>query len=449
MNSELFKRMVWQLPELLGGILVLVMPLSLFWPLGQPAASGILPMYVTPGVYFTDVAAGLLIAACGIRSARLWNGANFRSQTANLKIVLPLLALVVLGFLSIPWALSPGLALYTTLRWLLALGVYLAWLSLTAPVEKFILPFMLGLGLQCLIGGLQFATKSPLGIPGELALAIDQPRAAVIWLEGSNWLRAYGLTFHPNVLGGFLAAGLILGLPYLQRGWVRILWLVLGIGLVLTFSRSAWMAAAVTLPLAAGWIAMRRPEMRRALLLTLGIAGAAGVIVGIILFQPIVSRLNIAGSFSEYTSLSGRGELIGLSLQTILHRPLNGIGAGNFPLAALSPAIHDVAHSVHLVALLLAAEVGLAGGFLWYILWLAPVFGLEKWLRGNAMLPVATAAAWFALGLVGLWDSYPWSLEAGRLFAVTLLAWCVKSGITAGLSQKVGPKGFIHWEGKH
>ncbi len=407
-----------------AGALLLLMPLSVFWQLGAPAAQGVLPLYVAPGIFLTDLAAALMILASLPRQGAAWRALfrRWRSPVV-LRSLAPLAALALLGFMTAPWALSPGLAVYTSARWLLAMGVYLAWLAQPRRMETLAPVFLAGLGLQAMVGALQFLFKGPLGLPGELALRVDQSRAAVIYVDGSSWLRAYGLTFHPNVLGGFLAVGLLVCLPLLDRWFFRFLWWGLAAGLALTFSRSAWLAAAVTLPPLAAWLAWKQPAMRRPLLVTLGVAAGAGLLGGALLARPILGHLDVFASLSEYTSISARGELIDVALRTILSHPFTGIGAGNFPLAALGANIHDVAHSVHHVALLLASEVGAPGAGLWYWLWLAPVLSLEKRLRSPRPWPVALAAAWFALGFIGLWDSYPWSLDSGRLLTVTLLAW--------------------------
>ena len=70
------------------------------------------------------------------------------------------------------------------------------------------------------------------------------------------------------------------------------------------------------------------------------------------------------------------------------------------------------------VPMLLASEIGMLGGILWYILWIAPTLWAGRVAWGEDAWLVVLLAAWFALGLIGLWDSYPWSLEAGWLLAV-------------------------------
>lgn len=427
MKKAATKRVVsWQyaIHDFAGILFILLMPFSIFWPLEKSISPEILPIYGSAGIYLTDLGAFLLIlvSAVGIWKTQKGEGKRLRFSK-QMFIFLPLLLIPLLGLITAPWAMDPGLAFYTAVRWFLALAVFFAWQYQGFNTERLMRVFLIGLAVQAVIGILQVIMKSPLGLPGEMALSIDRPRAAVLWLEDSAWLRAYGLTFHPNVLGGFLAVGLILGLRELKSWWGRILWWLMAAGLVLTFSRSAWLAGGLLIIPLAIWLYRQKTDLRKSLLITLGAAVGIGAVGAILLAAPILSRFDVFSSLEEYTSISGRGELMTLALQSISQHPLNGIGAGNFPLLAARSDIHDVAHSVHHVALLLGAEIGAVGIVLWYWLWLSPVLTLGKKNRAITPQLLSVIAAWLAVGLISLWDSYPWSLEAGRLLSVTLLAW--------------------------
>jgi len=412
------------------------MPFSIFLPLKKSISPEILPIYGSAGIYLTDISSFFLIltSAVGIWKSRNTerNSLHFSKQ---MLIFLPLLLIPLLGLITAPWAMEPGLAFYTAVRWFLALAVFFTWQYRGFNTERLMRVFLIGLAMQAVIGILQVIMKSPLGLPGEMALSIDRPRAAVLWLEDSAWLRAYGLTFHPNVLGGFLAVGLILGLRELKSWWGRILWWLMAAGLVLTFSRSAWLAGGLLIIPLAVWLYRQKTDLCKSLLITLGAAVGIGAIGAIVLAEPILSRFDVFSSIAEYTSISGRGELMTLALQSINQHPLNGIGAGNFPLLAARSEVHDAAHSVHHVALLLGAEIGAVGTALWYWLWLSPVLTLGKKTRVITPKLLSVTTAWLAVGLISLWDSYPWSLEAGRLLSVTLLAWIYRETNLLTLSK--------------
>ena len=80
---------------------------------------------------------------------------------------------------------------------------------------------------------------------------------------------------------------------------------------------------------------------------------------------------------------------------------------------------------VHNVPLLLAAEVGAVSAGLWLWLWLAPIRLLGGRLA-TAPWAMALLAAWLALGMIGLLDSYPWGLNAGQLLTALLLGLLVR-----------------------
>lgn len=410
--------------NILGAFFVLMLPFSSFFPLGDSVDPEIIPIYGSVGLYLTDIAITLVIIAGVIVTLKRKASLRSRFYFGGVGYV-PIFLIPLLGCLTIPWALNLNLALYSAIRWTLTLLVFLAWQVLETDNRQLIRVFLYGLAFQAVVGILQVINRGPLGLPTEMALAVDRPRAAVLWLEGQAWLRAYGLTFHPNVLGGFLAVGLVLGLPEVKNWAGRIVWWVMLAGLLVTFSRSAWLAAGLTvLPLGI-WLYRQYADLRKPLLIILGAAAGLGLIGGAVLQAPILSRFNIFSSFSEYTSISARGELMNLAIQSIRQNPVTGIGAGNFPLLTLHSNVHDAAHSVHNVSLLLGAEIGIVGAALWYWLWMGPIFSVVKGLRSVNAQTLALAAAWFAIGLIALWDSYPWSLEAGRMLSVTLLAWLV------------------------
>jgi O-antigen ligase len=336
---------------------------------------------------------------------------------------MPLLLLIALAALSIPFAMSQKLALYSAFRWLLAFVLYLALVQMDVPSEKVTLIFLGGLAVHAVIGLAQVLHQGAIGLPGELIPGWDQSRVAAIQIGDQWWLRAYGLTFHPNVFGGFMMVGLILGLPMLRRPTFIPLWMLFFLGLLFSFSRSALMATMLILPLFAGWMIWRRENMRRPVLIAVGLLLFLGMIFSLLQFEQIQARLSVFTLSSERGSWLGRGELIATAFRAIESRPLTGLGAGNFPLAVLLTDIQEIPHAVHNIPLLLAAEIGIVGGLVWLWLWLWPGYTLAALNKSADPRLISLIGSWMALGIVGLWDFYPWGLNAGRLLAVTLIAW--------------------------
>lgn len=414
-RKKLFQWMVY--------ILLLLMPITVYWPLTEPVTPGIYGMYVTPGVYLTDVVvlAVIILGVANIRTLQEQNPIIVVSRS-QAYLTFPLFAICLFGVLTTPFALSPILAAYTSLRWLLAFCLFWVLIKSHVIFERAVLAFIAGLCIHVLVGLGQFLTRGPLGLPGELALQINQPGAARVTANGVQWLRAYGLTFHPNVLGGFLIVGMIMGLPLLKKPYLRLVWMILVAGLLLTFSRSAWLAAVVVLPIVIGWLLWKRNDLRRPIAVTLGVLVLLSAMGIVLLWNPIIRRLNPTSSFAEYTSLSGRGELMRIAIEAIKNHPFTGVGAGNFPLAVQSSESLVKPHYVHNVAMLLAGEVGVISGMSWLWLWIVPTAILERQLKKNPLWSIALVGAWFSIGIISLWDFYPWALESGRLLSVTILA---------------------------
>jgi len=104
------------------------------------------------------------------------------------------------------------------------------------------------------------------------------------------------------------------------------------------------------------------------------------------------------------------------------------VGQGNFALALYRLAPQAVSYyssfaPVHVVLLLVTAELGLPGGFLWLCLIGSPWLAL--WLRRRRveMTPwwAGLSAALAALTVVSFLDHYLWSFQQGRL--MLMLVW--------------------------
>ena len=245
----------------------MTLPTLVYRPLAATPAPGILDVFVRPGAYLTD----LVIVAVLLIGLASWRGSG--PLRSHLTLLLPLLALAGLALFGAPLALSPAVAGYTALRWALAAALFVVLVAGDLPLRGLLAGLLAGVAINAVLAVAQVVAQAPLGLPGELTLPREASGAAVI--GAARWLRPYGLTFHPNVLGGLLVVGLLAMLPRLSRFYVKLLWWLCWAALLLTVSRSAWLALALTLPLAAGWLFVRSPGLRRPLAITA--AGSAAV----------------------------------------------------------------------------------------------------------------------------------------------------------------------------
>ena len=124
-----------------------------------------------------------------------------------------LAGLALLATLSALWAPLGWLRLYQAARLWLLFGLFLV----VATVSEARLALAWGLlisgTIQASIGLAQFALQRTLGLAdlGELVMRPGWSGASVITVSGVPTLRAYGLTQHPNLLGGYLMVAVSIG----------------------------------------------------------------------------------------------------------------------------------------------------------------------------------------------------------------------------------------------
>jgi putative inorganic carbon (HCO3(-)) transporter len=353
----------------------------------------------------------------------------------------PLVGLLLLGALGTAFAVDPLYAGYQTLRLLYLLLLYL--LLVNAPLAQggVAWPLAAGMVLQAIFALPQFVLGRSLGLRrlGEVTVDAAWPGASVVMVGEERWLRAYGLTQHPNLLAGCLVAMLlVVGGYYLtQRGWKRLLLLsALGLGfaaLLLTFSRAAWLGmvlgsgAALVLLL---WARQREqwlPSWQTIGLLaaTLSLIGGAFVAVNWPLIQP---RLGLTNQGTEIRSVEARALQLPAARELIQMRPVLGVGLGNYPIALYRLAKEMVAdypvyQPVYNVPLLVLAELGLLGGILWLGVILLPWLGLwmRRWQVRITPWWAGLSGALLALTAISFLDYYVWTAHQGRLILWVVL----------------------------
>jgi len=370
--------------------------------------------------------------------------------------------LALLATASVLWAPMPSLALYQAARLWLLLAVFLVVATTSESRGLLAWGLVISGAIQAGIGLAQFSLQRTLGLRklGEIVMRPEWSGASVITVDGVPTLRAYGLTQHPNLLGGILmvatliGAGLVMGMgsgvgaraslsdavavgkprpSEARRRLTPIIAIFLTalcfIGLLLTFSRAAWLGTA------AGGLAMlllllRRTASKRvawpaaaALVAVLAVIGAAFLVTQWPLLRP---RLGLSVEGVEIRSVDERAGLERSALTLIREHPLVGVGYGNFSIALWqrkSPALeaYPIYQPVHQVPLLAVAELGVPGGLFWLILALGPWIAIWRRRRTwpTAGMPAGMAAsvagALAALTVVSWFDFYPWFSQQGRL----------------------------------
>jgi hypothetical protein len=343
-------------------------------------------------------------------------------------------ALAGLAAASSVWAPHPELALLQGAH----LAIWVAFAIVVAlvqvPPQRMAAVFVLGLLVQVVVGVAQAMTQGNIGLwaLGELRIRPGPPWSTITD-GGWQFLRVYGLSSHPNVLAGHFAIGLVMcwslafGRRPAEQARLIVVWAALFVTLLLTFSRSGLLGAVVAMTVGAIW--MSRASVGR-LIAGLGSRLAVCAAITIVLFVWVLRSYLSAGGLTDLVlrqdGANARFGLIRVALRLFADHPIGGVGARNFSGAtrAIAPD-QSVLDSVHNVPLLIGAELGLLG--------LVPVgvvvailirVGWSRWTARPVDFwhgPVAGGLA--ALGLISLFDHYPWSVPEGGLLGAWLVGW--------------------------
>lgn len=293
----------------------------------------------------------------------------------------------------------------------------------------------LGLIVQAVVVIGQTLIQRPVGLQtlGEFEIRPGRRGLSIVQSGEAELMRPYGLTIHPNVIGGYLVVGLLAQAGYLVRGsqgeqraalwrWlVRLAVALIGLWAVcLTFSRSAWGALLIGLGVIA-LASLRRGADRLSTRLSMGriliVAGSATLVaVAFVLAYSdfIWARAGVGAEETEQISIASRRVFGEMALRVWRDHPLAGTGVGTFPweardLIARGPLRGQLAaENVHSVPLLALSELGLVGFALYYG---TLAFGaILVWRTVRDPFAVGLAAGAVALAAVGVLDHYPWTV---------------------------------------
>jgi len=222
-------------------------------------------------------------------------------------------------------------------------------------------------------------------------------------LSAGRWLRAYGPMSHPNILGGYLAVGVLLIFNNVNNGGLCALgrkdphcYFSLALflfTLILTFSRSAWLALAI----ASAYFLFKNlgsREVRKFAMFSLILIAVLGYI-----FAPFITTRVKSEGYLENKSNIERVASWKEGLVVWKNNPVLGTGLGNYTIG------YQVSNSqpAHNIFLLVLAELGIAGFLLYLFIW-----------RKFWKMPSARTILLLFL-VIGLFDHYLWTLYSGQM----------------------------------
>jgi hypothetical protein len=369
--------------------------------------------------------------------------------------MLLLLGLLILAGISIVWAGDRVLAAYTFAKLAMAFGAFVLAQSLDGKgVRWAVAALAAGALLESLLGAWQFLAQASfaskwLGMNGYDAW---QAGVSVLKNDSGRWLRAYGTFPHPNILGAYLGAAFLAGIghivfrkqkskavipalepesPSLSLGsritsGMTIAWIVtVLLGLLLSFSRSAWLGVLVgSCALAYAVFVRNDTETKRRFLKLAGIVVLAAAILAAVLHEVIFPRFD-GTVIDREASVTDRAALTRQAVGIIRKHPLLGVGAGNYTLAVMhgypDMPVWD-AQPVHNVLLLTWAELGIFGvlafvGFLSIVLFNGWKSLRQESQKENAIFFIAFLSVVPSL----LLDHFLWDSHFGILFFFLLV----------------------------
>jgi O-antigen ligase/polysaccharide polymerase Wzy-like membrane protein len=409
-------------PAALAATAVALIPLWWHIVLVDSGLNGIIAVFREVAIYPSDVClAGLaLIAVCRSR--------GLDSASRLLALGLTLLSIAALGSA----ATAPDPALASALAAQLAL-LTLAWLGirwLNVPRTLLVATLVASAVIQSTLAAAQFVTQQSL-IPVQLGLPwlpSDPTRGgAPVILDalGDRLLRGFGTFPHPNVLGGYLAIAMVC-LPLLYRRWPRAAPLVtaagavLVIGLLVSFSRGAWLATLVGFGVC-WWRGAPKPRPHRWLPVMVGCAALAGIWITPLapLVEPRVLPFGPNGNALERGSIQDRLALDVAAVGEIADHWPRGMGGGNYGQVSVSEGFQEGwGEPVPNVALLIAAELGLAGLAALALL----IIATTRLILFEAADDIAVSASIVTLIVLGSFDHYLWTMPLGRVMVWTAFA---------------------------
>jgi O-antigen ligase len=408
-------------------IVVLAWPVIVPLPLPNFNAATLPLPYLVPTASLAEVVAIIAIATYALAG---WpNRATLRSGWRKL-FVLSLAGLILFETISIAWSPHQGLAAVQVTHVLIwaVFAVMISCAEWSSASMTFAL--LTGLVIHSVAGLLELTVLPVVGIVPQYS------GISVVFSGTEHWLRVYGISSHPNLLGGHLAVGviLILGLIISSQGrrrfWLIAAWLMCWLTLLLTFSRSAWLGVAGG-GLLALILLLRGRHLARSTITLLAAIAAIGLGLTALFvwrFQPfLINRIEVAIVSYETQAIVQRLDAARLAIQIFAAHPLTGVGLAQSVVVTRN-LLGTPIDWIHNVPLLAAAELGVGGLMLIGLLLIALMaIGVQRWrLRSISLWQALVGGSLIALCIAMQFDHYVWTVPQGGLLWAWLVGWWLR-----------------------
>ena len=412
----------------LATIVVMAWQVNLPVYLPQFDAANLPLPYLLPAVSLAEITAVIAIATFALAG---WPNDVLLRSGWHRAFALFLVGLVLFEIVSIAWSAHRGLAAVQAVHALSWVAFALLIACADWPAAAMASAFLVGLCVHSLAGLIQISLQ-PL-----VQITPQNSGISVVFNATQHLQRVYGLSPHPNVLGGHLAVGAILtgGLIIMYRRFKRILlsaaWLMIWIALLLTFSRSAWLAV-VGGGISAVILLLRSRQFQPTLIKPLALLSGAGLIAAFafaVWFWPfLINRIAITTTFYETQAITERLRSAEMALRIFAAHPLNGVGMAQSIVTAQELAGSPL-DWIHNVPLLIATELGVGGILLVGLAAIAlAAIAARRWRTQSIyMWQALIGGGLIALVIVMQFDHYIWTMAQGGLLWAWLAGWWMRA----------------------
>lgn len=425
-------------------LFVFLLPWQTSYILRESQINGAKWEYGTICFYAIDILLIFLFVLFIIANRRLRIKENYKKIFRNKKkfyFFISVSSLAIFSFLSIFWSADKTLAFYSAVKIAEGIALFFLLLNVRFSWQKLFVAFIASAIIQSGLALWQFFQQASFASNWLGMSFYDSQELGVSVVETPlrRWLRAYGSFQHPNILGGYLTicliftTGLYLKIQNrIQQNYKTLLSRLLLLfayclqfsALLISFSRSAWLAFAISLGSIFLLEIIRKRKCEILSLIKIFIVSIGIIGIFFIVFQePFLTRVKIGGRL-EVKSIQERADYAKQAKNLIKDNWIAGVGVGNYTLANYYkldkkyPAWYF--QPVHNVYLLILAELGIIG----FLLFCAVLISAIRFLNFRKIN--FTFFAFLSLLIIMFFDHWLWSMHFGILFFWLILAIMVK-----------------------
>ncbi|PLX26962.1 hypothetical protein C0583_05225 [Candidatus Parcubacteria bacterium] len=395
--------------------------------------------YGTFSLYLSDVILLILLTSYFLYQ---FKKKSFLASNKVKKFWIAIAVLEFMSFVSIFVASDKLIAMQAYLRLVLGIGLFAFVSDFFREKAKLVFAFSFVVLSEAILSIVQFVNQS-IGANKYLGIASHDPtNLGVSVVEGmgnlgfiERWLRSYGTMDHPNILGAFLALGLLVFIIYtvnrnknLQREhdlwqfvkniYAYIFVLFTTLGLFFTFSRAAWLGFSFGIVFYLFYLIFKNDKLSQKYFLPLFlIIGTVCFMVSIPYSNLIEARLKSQGKI-EFISKTERINSIQTAKEIIDYNFILGTGIGNYTIEMKNEHIKDqpayAYQPVNNTFLLVLSEAGIFALIAFVMMF---VFLLSNtYYNSSKTIFIFKTIIYIVIMLMMLFDHWWWSLHFGIIY---------------------------------